>query len=232
MSAPSENVTYPGDAGASLFLLTVRGRPAVASTEEARATHNATAGAPPSVAGARALGDLSHNVFTGIDNAGDILFIDLWNSMSGLGTFFGNPAVQESASHLFAERDAVVWTATQGFGNFFLPLVAGTSVRAVGILRASVTSVEKAGDAFHAYASETINVGRMHGQASHSTWVRAAGPGEEPSTEVIGVDTWTDVEHMNAFYALGLGYNHLGPVFAGEPATSIWQAAPGHWVEW
>ena len=232
MSAPNENATYPGDASASLLLLTVRGRAAVATLYQARELHTARGGAPASVAGARALGDLSHNVFAGIDHPDEIMFIDVWNSASGLGTFFGIPAVQESAGRLFAERDAVVWSASRGFGDFFLPTVAGSSVQGVGILRATVTSVEKAADAFHAYASETINVGRMHGQASHSTWLGAAGPGGQPSTEGGGVDTWTDVAQMNAFYALGLGYDHLGPVFAGEPKTSIWQAAEGHWVEW
>jgi hypothetical protein len=234
MSAqPSESISYPSDAGATLFLLTVRGRPSVASIDEARSTHNATAGAPPSVAGARSLGDLSHNVFSGLDDAdGELLFIDLWNSLSGLGMFFGNPQVQESASQLFAEREGVVWGPTEGFGNVGLPLPRGASVKAVGILRTTVTSVEKAADAFRAYTAETLNVGRMHGLVSHSTWARVTGPGEEPSSEVIGVDLWTDVTKMNDFYALRLGYDHLGPVFAGAPATSVWQSAPGDWIEW
>ena len=29
-----------------------------------------------------------------------------------------------------------------------------------------------------------------------------------------------------------LGFDHLGPVFAGAPDTSVWRSAPGEWVEW
>ena len=73
---------------------------------------------------------------------------------------------------------------------------------------------------------------RRYGLASHSTWSRIADPGETVAPEILGVDLWTDVEQMNAFYELRLGYEHLGPVFAGEPRTSVWQSAKGEWIEW
>lgn len=232
-SQPTDHPSYPADAGATPFLLTVRGKPVPTSTEEARATHNATAGAPQSVAGARALGDLSHNVYAGLtDSTGEIMFLDIWNSLAGLGQFFGNPQVQQAAGQLFAEREAVVWGRTEGFGSISLPMPAGASVQSVGVLRATVSSLDKAASAFTSYSAETVNRGRVHGLVSHTLWVRITGPGEEPSTDVIGIDAWTDVNEMNTFYDLGLGYDHLGPVFAGAPATSIWQSAPGHWVEW
>ena len=114
--------SYPPDAGAQTFLLTVRGTPVPATVEEARTVHNATAGAPPSVAGAQALGDLSHNVFVDASNGagGDLLFIDYWNSLSGLGRFFTDPAVQESAGQLFSTREGTVWSGTDAFGDFHL----------------------------------------------------------------------------------------------------------------
>jgi hypothetical protein len=37
---------------------------------------------------------------------------------------------------------------------------------------------------------------------------------------------------MNAYYQLDLGFEHLGPVFAGQPQTSVWRAAGEHWTEW
>ena len=52
---------------------------------------------------------------------GEILFIDYWNSLSGLGQFFADPQVQEGASRLFAERDGVVWAPTSGFGSAKYP---------------------------------------------------------------------------------------------------------------
>ena len=109
-------LTYPADAGADTFLLAVRGTPVSASLEEARKIHNATAGAPQSIAGARSLGDLSHNVYTpyGESASPELLFIDFWNSLSGLGEFFQNKMVQEAASQLFASRDGVVWARAEG----------------------------------------------------------------------------------------------------------------------
>jgi hypothetical protein len=226
--------TYPADAGAQTFLLTVRGKPVPATVDEARTVHNATAGAPPSVAGARALGDLSHNVFVGAGDGadGDILFVDFWNSLTGLGQFFANPDVQAGAGQLFATRDGTVWAGTDGFGDFHLATPAGSSARGLGVIRTRVTSIEAAAPAFAAYAAATINTARTHGLVSHTTWVRVPDPGAEPVAEVIGIDQWLDPEEMNRYCALGLGFEHLGRVFDGEPQSSSWQAAPGDWVEW
>jgi len=230
---PDHAVTYPADAGAATFLLTVRGKPAAAAIAESRAIHNATAGAPQSAAAARSLGDLSHNVYTSVDDSlGEILFIDLWNSMSGLGQFFANPQVQDAAAKLFAGRDASVWSATDGFGSFPLAVPAGRAVTGVGILRATVTSIDAAAGAFRSYASTTINQARARGIVSHTNWVPVPNPGEQQVSEVIGIDLWLDADEMGAYYALGLGFDHLAPVFAGPPDTSTWKSAPGDWAEW
>ena len=84
----------PADAGAATYLLTVRGTTVPATTEEARTLHNATAGNPAGVEAARSLGDLSHQVFTpcGDAQAGELLFIDFWNSLSGMGAVLQRPA--------------------------------------------------------------------------------------------------------------------------------------------
>ncbi len=226
--------TYPADAGAATYLLTVRGKTAPPVLDDARTMHNATAGAPQSAAGARSLGDLSHNVFAPIatDNDGQLLFIDFWNSLSGLGTFFSNPQVQAAASQLFSSRDGIVWSRLDGFGGFSLPVPTGRSTGAVGLLQVPVTSIEQAASAFTAYASTTINTARSYGMVSHSNWLRVPNPGEAPTLEVIGVDFWMDADRMNEYYDLSLGFEHFGAAFAGAPDTSVWRSAPGDWVEW
>ncbi len=228
------DTTYPADASAATYLLTVRGTTAPPSLDDTRSIHNATAGAPQSAAGARALGDLSHNVYApiGKDQTGELLFIDLWNSVSGLNTFFSNPQVQEAAGQLFETRDGIVWSRLNGFGAYSLAFPNGRSVGAVGILQVTVTSVEEAASAFTAYAGTTINTARSYGMVSHSTWLRAPNPGEAPTQELIGVDFWMDADRMNEYYELSLGFEHFGTVFAGAPDTSVWQSAPGDWVEW
>jgi hypothetical protein len=226
--------TYPADAGAATYLLTVRGKTAPPVLDDARTMHNGTAGAPQSAAGARSLGDLSHNVFApiGKDNDGQLLFIDFWNSLSGLGTFFSNPQVQGAAAQLFSSRDGIVWSRLDGFGGFSLPVPTGRSTGAVGLLQVAVTSIEQAASAFTAYASTTINTARSYGIVSHSNWLRVPNPGEASTLEVIGVDFWMDADRMNEYYDLSLGFEHFGAAFAGAPDTSVWRSAPGDWVEW
>jgi hypothetical protein len=225
---------YPSDAGAATYLLTVRGKTVPADLEAARSMHNSTAGAPQSAAGARALGDLSHNVYAPIGKEldGQLLFIDFWNSVAGLNTFFSNPQVQEAAGQLFSTRDGIVWSRLEGFGGFHLPVPKGRSIGAVGLIQVAVTSVEQAADAFTGYTATTINTSRSYGIVHHSTWLRLPNPGEAPTQEVIGVDFWMDADRMNEYYDLSLGFEHFGPVFAGAPDTSTWRSAPGDWVEW
>lgn len=224
----------PPGAGAATFLLTVRGKAKAATTDEARSVHNSTAGNPAGVAAARSLGDLSHQVFTGCGDAyaGEVLFIDFWNSLSGLGQFFSDPQVLAGADMLFSSRDAPVWAAAAGSGGFHLTIPAGKAVTGVGLIRVAVGSLDKAADAFTAYTAATINASRRHGIVSHSVWSRVPNPGEQVAPEVLGVDLWMDPGQMNAYYELGLGFDVLGPAFAGQPDTSVWQSAPGDWVEW
>jgi hypothetical protein len=230
----SEDVSYPADAGATALMLTVRGTTTQSSVEDSRRMHNATAGAPPSVAAAQSLGDLSHNVYVGRggDVSGEVLFIDFWNSQSGLGGFFSNPQVQAAADQLFVSRDAVVWAPAPEFGEVALTVPSGRSVVGVGVLRATVTDMEKAASAFGAYLAGTVNQARRHGLVAHRVLTRVPNPGEQPLPEVIGVDLWMDLAEMDRYYELGAGFDLLGPALAGQPDTSVWESAPGNWTEW
>src|SRR5215470_2650003 len=223
------SVTYPADATATTYLFTLRGKVNTPTVADARELHNKTAGSADGIAAARALGDLSHNVYTSAGNAAgsdEVLIIDYWNSPSGFGQFFADPHVQAGAELLFTEREGILWAPTSGFGDFHLALPSGASPAAVGLLRAGVASLEAAAAAFNAYASATINTARKYGQIAHTTWSRLPDPGETISPEVIGVDLWIDADQMNAYYELGLGFEHFGSVFAGEPRPARRSATP------
>jgi hypothetical protein len=230
-TAPS---TFPADAGAETYLLTVRGKFAADSLATALQVHNATAGAPQSVAGARSLGDLSHNVFVpyGEHAPRELLFIDFWNSLTGLGQFFANPQVQASAAELFTERDGAAWSQAPGYGHFHLMVPAGKGVAGLGLMRVRVTSVQDASLAFRAYTAATLSKSRLYGIVAGTTWIKVPNPGEQPEPELISIDLWTEPDQMAAYYKLELGFDTIGPVFAGPPQTSAWQAAPGEWAEW
>src|SRR5881628_1293979 len=83
----------------TLYLLAIRGTLAPSTLEVARNIHNETAGAPPNVAAARSLGDLSHMVYVPAGQpstgASEFLILDVWNRLDGLNQFFANPQVQE-----------------------------------------------------------------------------------------------------------------------------------------
>jgi hypothetical protein len=223
---------YPADAGAELYLLTVLGKPNSGAPSTARELHNATAGNPGGVAAAKSLGDLSHNVFLPASDGDErLLFIDTWNSPTGLGQFFSDAQVLEGGAALFADREAVLWMPAAGFGGYSLPVPSGRSVGAVGLMRAPVSSFDAAAPAFAADSAAKINAGRQLGQIAHQLFVPVPMPGSTPATEVLGVDYWLDESDMNSWYAAA-SYDHLGPVFTGAPATSTWTSAGKDWIEW
>jgi hypothetical protein len=218
--------------GANVFLLTVQGTPRDTTIEAVRDLHNATAGAPQSIAGARALGDLSHNVFVPAGQLKNtLLFIDTWNNPAGVGQFFSDHQVVEAAGKLFAERAATLWKAAEGFGNYTLPAPTGRSVHGVGMLRANITSVDAARPVFHADAGLHIKPGRLDAQVGHQVWLPVPMPGAEPVLEVLALDFWLDADQMTRHYDDGYT-STLGPAFTGAPQTSIWKSAGSDWIEW
>lgn len=220
-------------AATTLYQLTVRGTPIPDSLDEARTLHNQTAGADASVAAARSLGDLSHNVYAPLEGGGELLFLDTWSSLEGLGQFFANPQVIEAAGLLFKEREGVAWMPADGFGSFALLAPDGRPAAGVGLLRAPLTSVDAAREAFAAQTAATIGPARAEGQLSHQVFLRLpAGPGEEAPLEVLGIDHWFDLDGMNRFYADLEHFSLLQPALAGTPETSVWRPAPGAWREW
>jgi hypothetical protein len=224
--------TYPADAGENLYLLTVLGKPNAAAPADARDLHNQTAGNPGGVAAAKSLGDLSHNVLLPASDGDDrLLFLDTWNSPTGLGQFFSDEQVQQGGAALFADREAVFWMPAAGFGSYVLPVPSGRSIGAIGIMRAPVSSFDAAAPAFAADSAAKINASRQLGQVAHQLWVPVPMPGSTPATEVLGVDIWLDEKQMNEWYA-DATYDHLGPVFTGAPATSTWTPAGKDWIEW
>jgi hypothetical protein len=223
---------YPADAGAQTYLLTVMGTPNSSKPAAAKDLHNQTAGNPGGVAAAKSLGDLSHNVFLPLDKGDNrLLFIDTWNSPTGLGQFFSDEQVQQGGAALFADREAVLWMPAAGFGSYILPVPSGRTVGAIGLMRAPVASYEAAEKAFHADSAEKANASRQLGMIAHQLFVPVPMGGPAPATEVLGVDYWLDEKGMNDWYASAT-YDNLGPAFTGAPVTSTWAPAGTNWVEW
>ncbi|HWZ93078.1 MAG TPA: hypothetical protein VNW92_29670 [Polyangiaceae bacterium] len=219
----------------SLVLLTVRGTVTPASLEAACVLHNETAGSAPGIAAARALGDLSHKVYSPVAGAkgaepGEVLFLDQWLSAEGLGKFFSNHQVQAQAGKLFSKREGVVWMPAQGAFGFDLAAPRGKSARYLGVVRGIVTSPEQAIEAFRSSLAPKLADARRRGQLSHGIYLRIPMPGETLAPELIGLDVWCDAAGMQEHYREISG---LHAAFAGAPQMSVWQEAEGGaWSEW
>ncbi|HEX9840849.1 MAG TPA: hypothetical protein VGA72_15980 [Anaerolineales bacterium] len=224
----------------TLYLLTIRGKLAPDTLEEARKIHNQTAGDPAGVAAAKSLGDVSHMVYVPMPHdghakakgAGEFLIMDLWYSMEGLNTFFADKQVQEGGAMIFSERDPVVWAPAADFTSFHIPAPFGNNDRIVAIVRGTVNSVAEAKKLHNTAMTKTISKARKLGMLSHEAYFRMAAPGSPEALEFLGVDVWMSSEGLGDFYGdedFLAGFNHL---FTGEAADSVWVHPKGDWIEW
>jgi len=219
-----------------IFLLAIQGTLKSKTQEEARNVHNKTAGNPQGVAAARSLGDLSHNVYVSMDatsgSAGELLILDLWNSLEGFGKFFADKQVQEGGAMIFASvENRELWLPAQDFYGFALPTPPSNTDRFVGLVRGTVRSRDAAKAGFAEFA-KTINAARMEGQVAHEVFFRTSESGQPPSLELLAVDTWMDAAGMGRFYSEPKHMAPLGSIFSAAPKTSTWKRPAGSWVEW
>ncbi|MBT8206889.1 MAG: hypothetical protein HKN07_14095 [Acidimicrobiia bacterium] len=217
------------------ILLTVRGTTIPSDRGATIELHNQTAGSDEGVAAARALGDLSHSVFTPILDApgaekGEILFIDVWKNAEGLQTFFSNEQVQMGASMLFSEREAAIWMPAQGAFSFDLPPTTDRTTRYLGLARGPIADPAHAVSVFRNVMSDSLADARRRGQLSHQIYVSVPMSDTPEPMELLGIDIWSDLEGMGEHYASLTGFESA---FSGEPQTSVWeQGAGGNWREW
>jgi len=216
-------------------LLSVRGKTIPTDHDSARKLHNQTAGSPEGIAGARALGDLSHSVFTPLPGApgtdeNELLFLDVWKDASGIGTFFSNEQVQQGAAMLFSEREAVIWMPAEGAFGFELPAPKSLTGRYLGIARGAIDDPQQAIDVLRKVHEAGISDARRLGQISHQLYIRLPMPGESAQLEAIGLDMWADATGMGEHYSTLTGFE---AAFIGDVHTSVWEQAPGGtWTEW
>jgi quinol monooxygenase YgiN len=219
-----------------LYLLTIRGTLAPETLADAQTLHNATAGAPESVTAAQSLGDLSHMVYHPMQpaesGAGEILFIDQWNSIEGLNSFFANPAVQEQAGQLFTERAADVWVPAEGFYTYHLPAPYADSDRIIVMVRGTVASREAAMTVHNQIVASQINIARQAGDISHEVYFMMTPPDQPESLEFLAIDVWTNAEGMQAYYGDPGFQAGVMQLFTAAPTISIWNQTTGQWVEW
>ena len=218
-------------------LLAVRGKPLPKTVDEMRVIHNQTAGSPQGIAAARALGDLSHMVYTPLASGSqpastEVLFLDVWVHPKGIMDFFSNEDVVQQGTKLFTSRDATIWMPAEGSYSYALPAVRGKPDRYVGIVRGPIASPEASIDVFRAADIGGQQDARRRGLLSHQIFIKLAAPGDAQPLELLGVDVWNDLAGMNEHYGDAKHMSALGKAFTGAPQTSRWEQAPGQWSEW
>ena len=219
-----------------VFLLSIRGTLAPTTLETARAAHNEHAGTLQNITAARTLGDLSHMVYTAVEGGGaaanEVLFLDQWNSLEGLNTFFAHPQVQEGGAMIFAQRDPVIWMPAEGFYGYHFPAPSDQTQRTIGIVRGPVVSREHALQMHNALVGPIVNTARAAGSMSHEAYFRLASPGAAEALEFFAVDVWYNAAGMAQFYQNPQFLAGFQKMFAAMPSATVWAHPAGQWVEW
>lgn len=235
-------------------------RGVLASTlQEARAIHNAFTGEgpQPGIEIARALGDLSHNVYTPaksveVGPAGplaEVLFADYWADPVDMETFFANPVAQQAGDRLFSSREETEWAfAPDGF-TFWVPAPHDLPPRYLATVRAPVRSAEETVAALGKIVSAGILTARRRGQISHALFVRRADVATrrpaantrrdgghavaQPSApvEILALDWWSTLEGLHEHYGDATTVDALQQAVAGPVETTVWQQEAG-FTEW
>ena len=227
--------------------------------KEAQAMHNAFVmeGPQPGIDIARSLGDPSHNLYTPVEDLGnlsaaspgELLFIDYWADPGGMETFFANPFVQEAADHLYSERVEAEWRPARDAFTFHVPAAVGTTARFVGMMRASVRAASDAVMVLSERIWANLGASRRHGHLSHQLFLRqAADVSTRPASnarrsggeniaeppepgEILAVDFWSTLEGLKEYSSASRATNRLDEVLTGPLTVTIWQQARG-FIEW
>src|SRR5262249_45548518 len=139
---------------------------------------------------------------------------------------------QQQGGRLFSSRDATVWMPARGAFTWNLPAPGGREARYVGMLRAPISSPEKAIELFAAVDRKVQRDPRRLGQLSHDLYIKLNPPGVNDPLELLGIDIWSDGQGMVEHYSDRTHMPELGSAFSGPPATSVWEEPSGAWNEW
>jgi hypothetical protein len=246
----------------ALVLHTTRGTLNPQNLEDARQLHNAfvTQGPQPGIEIARSLGDLSHNLYSPADGAGDLsdakpgelLFIDYWAEPDGMETFFSHPSAQEAGDRLYASREETEWKTAppRRFSSpHALAYQHGLSPRFIAMVQATIRSVDDTLAALETLVWANLGAACRRGQLSHHLFVRhttqtTARPASNThrsngeniaastaAAEILVVDFWPALTGLNEHYNDTTVINGLRDAVAGPLAMSVWQQASG-FAEW
>jgi hypothetical protein len=215
-----------------LRLVTTRGPMTTPTHEAGRPIHNQTAGAPQSVEAARSLSDLTHNVYVPLmdPKSNELLFCDIWYDPTGLTNFFSNPQVEEGGKAIFAKHERTIWRPATDIVSYCLLAPYGTKDFFLGLIRGTVKSRDAAKKLLNESRQAGLQAARRMGSMSHAVYFREPVAGGDTTLEVLGVDMWSDMDGMMAYYKQ---YDTgLDAAFAGKPEATLWKRPAGEWVEW
>ncbi|HKF35308.1 MAG TPA: hypothetical protein VKB35_00280 [Ktedonobacteraceae bacterium] len=203
--------------------------------EATRSVHNRVAGAPEDVAAAKSLSDLSHMVYTPVDEQeASFVIMDLWTDLSGFNQFFSEPkrAERQAKAGIFTQNEPVVWEPAEGFFAYHIPVPTGHHDRFFALLRGPVVSREQARTQVDQVRMTDIHKARAAGHLSHEAYFRLTQPGTPSSLEFLSVDGWFDLEGMMRYYQELDAGPALDGLFTAPPSTWLLKHPAGEWIEW
>jgi hypothetical protein len=243
----------------ALVLHTTRGTLNPQTLDDAGELHNAFVmqGPQPGIEIARSLGDLSHNLYTPADGAGELsdakpgelLFIDYWAEPDGMEAFFSHPSAQEAGDRLYASREESEWK-TAPAAAFQFPARAGAPARFITMMQAPIRSTDDTIAALARLFWANLGAARRRGQLSHHPFVRhttevtTVRPASNThrsngknitaptaAAEILIVDFWPTLTGLNEHYNDTTVMDGLRDAVAAPLAMSVWEQASG-FAEW
>jgi hypothetical protein len=206
---------------------------------------------------ARALGDLSHNVYTpaqGVDGApaassNELLFVDYWADPQAMETFFAHPAALDASDGLFTSREEAEWACAPDGFSFYVPAPHSAPPRYLGVIRASVQSADAASASIGSLVAEGLGTARRRGQLSHTLFIRNADTvAQRPAAntrrehqetlpqlggpvEVLALQWWSTLDGLVEHYRDEAAVGEFQHALNGPADVAAWQQAPS-FSEW
>ncbi len=206
------------------YTVVVKARLATDDPELNQQAHDAVAGG--SQEDAMAMGDLSHFVFLGMEDARDFLAIDVWDNLENIPAFFENPDVQEAFASIFdGPPEVAVYDRPEGYTSWGeMEIDEGTLVVTVEGTLAGETEDENL-ELHNGVAEAGQEAALALGDYAHLVYL-----GVEDRRQFLAVDLWADPEGMQTFFSdpeIGAAFASL---FVEPPTITIW--TPSDYLQW
>lgn len=202
----------------------------LAEPGDAQGSHDAIAGGGEE--GARALGNVHHEVFLGTSllgtPAGRFLATDRWTDLEGARALYSDPDFVAAFSTLFAEPTAPALYARSDFHEWgSLDAADDSEPRYFVVVRGhlAATTTDEARAMHDAVAAGGEDMARAAGDVAHVVFLGADDP-----REFLAIDVWPTTDGLEALYTNPDFAMAFATLFDEPPTVGVYESTS--WHQW